>query len=240
MVPGDIDFTSEPKQRSLSPGAVIAILLIAVGALLFLDQNGIIDAWQILRYWPLALIAVGLLKLTRRDSCNRAGAIILIVIGVLNSGWAIGFATWSRMWPLLIIIVGAVLLWNAVSGRRDDAAQFVAENSRLSEWALFGGGERKLSTPDFERGDLLAVFGGFDIDLRRAGMKTGRAVIEANCLFGGVTLRVPEDWNVIVRGTGVFGGYSDSTRHPRPEEVPIANQLLVRGIAMFGGVDVKN
>ncbi|HWR49502.1 MAG TPA: DUF5668 domain-containing protein [Bryobacteraceae bacterium] len=240
MVPGDIDFTSEPKQRRLSPGAVIAILLIAVGALLFLDQNGIIDAWRILRYWPLALIAVGLLKLAQRDCGSRAGAIILIVIGVLNSGWAIGFATWSRMWPLLIIIVGGVLLWNALSPQRDDTTQIAAERSRLNEWALFGGGERKLSMPDFERGDLLAIFGGFDIDLRRAGMKSGRAVIEANCLFGGITLKVPEDWNVIMRGTGIFGGYSDSTRHPRAEEVPMANQLLVRGIAMFGGVDVKN
>lgn len=239
MVPGDLDFTTEPRRRTLSPGVIIAILTIAAGALLFLDQNGILNAWHVLRYWPVALVVLGFVKLMQPGG-TRAGAVILIVIGVLNIGPAIGISIWSRFWPLIIIAGGGVLLWRAVSHAHEDEEAFTAEGSRLNEWAIFGGGERKLSTRNFERGDVLAIFGGFDIDLRRAGLKGGRAVVEANCLFGGVTLRVPEDWNVIVRGVGIFGGYSDSTRHPRPEEIPIPGQLLVRGIAMFGGVDVKN
>jgi predicted membrane protein len=105
---------------------------------------------------------------------------------------------------------------------------------------MFGGGERKISTPAFERGDVFAMFGGFEIDLRKADMKGNRAIIDANCLFGGIVLKVPEDWNVTMRGLAIFGGYSDSTRHPRSGDVPFSKQLVVRGMAMFGGVEVKN
>ncbi len=239
MIPENMDFENEPPRRSVPFGAVLAVIVIAVGTILFLDRNGIIDAWKVLRYWPLVLVGLGVLKLAQRDTGSRAVGIILVVIGVLNSGWAIDYAVWSTIWPLLLIGVGVLLLWNALS-RRHEEVDATAESARLSEWTLFGGGERKISSPEFERGDLLAIFGGFDVDLRRAGMKGPRAVIDANCLFGGMTIRVPEDWTVALRGVGIFGGYSDSTRHPRAEEVPFSKRLVVKGFAIFGGVDVRN
>jgi hypothetical protein len=42
-----------------------------------------------------------------------------------------------------------------------------------------------------------------------------------------------------VEGTGIFGGYEDSTLHNPPSGQPLKT-LIVRGAAVFGGVEVKN
>jgi predicted membrane protein len=165
---------------------------------------------------------------------------VLIAIGLINSGWSIGYHLWRNLWPAAIIAVGAVLLWRAVTVRHEEEPDPALESGWLHEFAMFGGGERKIASPAFESGDIFAMFGGFVIDLRKADMKGSRAVIDANCIFGGVEIKVPEDWNVTMRGVGVFGGYSDSTRHPNAGDVPFSKQLVVRGMAMFGGVEVKN
>jgi hypothetical protein len=58
-------------------------------------------------------------------------------------------------------------------------------------------------------------------------------------MFGGIDIRVPETWAVTVRGTGVFGGYEDKTIEPRPTD-PKPPHLIITGVALFGGVTVKN
>ena len=44
--------------------------------------------------------------------------------------------------------------------------------------------------------------------------------------------------DVSVEGVAIFGGYEDKTSHPR--EGAAAKRLVVRGFAIFGGVEVKN
>ena len=80
------------------------------------------------------------------------------------------------------------------------------------------------------------------MDLSRAGTKLDEVVIEANALLGGVELRVPPDWDVVVRGMGILGGYEDGTRPP--VNVGTAGvkrpRLIVTGQALLGGVNVQN
>jgi hypothetical protein len=69
-------------------------------------------------------------------------------------------------------------------------------------------------------------------------MKGSRAVVDATAIFGGIEIRVPDNWNVIVRGVGIFGGYGDESHHPPASEA--APELVVQGVAIFGGVAIKN
>lgn len=245
----DLDFTQAPNPRgTLNPGVIMAGLIIAAGVILFLDQNGIIDASGFWRFWPLALIALGAIKVANCRG-SRFPGYVLIAIGLMNAGPMLGVATWARIWPLAIIGVGLLLLLRVLEranaaepppANSDSGASPPSVGARLQEWAVFGGGERKISAPDFDGGELFALFGGWDIDLRKAGMKGMQTVIDASAIFGGISLRVPDDWTVTIRGTGIFGGYSDSTRHSGSGNGPLTRHLIVKGVAMFGGVDVKN
>ena len=58
-------------------------------------------------------------------------------------------------------------------------------------------------------------------------------------MFGGTKLIVPDDWQVKSDVLSLFGGFSDK-RHIRPDEVKENKILLLKGVVMFGGVEVKS
>jgi hypothetical protein len=143
------------------------------------------------------------------------------------------------MWPLVLIGIGLMLLFQrSRAGLPADDQGRVVEGT-LNESAVFGGGKRNIATHDFKGGTISAVFGGFEIDLRKAQMAGNCATLQIDAVFGGVELKIPETWSVEVAGTGVFGGWSDSTVQPHPDN-PGYKRLIVKGSAVFGGVEIKN
>jgi hypothetical protein len=71
--------------------------------------------------------------------------------------------------------------------------------------------------------------------MRQCGL-TGEAVINVFAFWGGVTIKVPPDWTVILHGTPIMGGFEEKTATP-PDD---SKRLIVRGYAIMGGVEVKN
>ena len=76
--------------------------------------------------------------------------------------------------------------------------------------------------------------------LNGSGAKARSSVLEASAIFGGGEIRVPENWQVSVQGVGIFGAYEDKTRHFQPDSSQPTKTLVVRGVAVFGGIEVKN
>jgi predicted membrane protein len=112
--------------------------------------------------------------------------------------------------------------------------------NQLRDGAVFGGSRRRVDSQDFQGGEAFAMFGGVEIDLRKAAMTRDEILIEANAIFGGIEIRVPETWNVLVRGAGIFGGYEDETMDTRVRPEGKQPVLIVNGFAVFGGVSIKN
>jgi hypothetical protein len=61
-----------------------------------------------------------------------------------------------------------------------------------------------------------------------------------NAVFGGADIKVPAAWEVVMKGTGVFGGFTDQTQHPDRSLNPNPKRLIVKGAGVFGGVTFKN
>lgn len=220
-----------------SPGFVFGALVLAAGVLLFLDLQGFFDLGGIFRFWPLAVVGLGMACLLQPANTHRVIGVLLVLAGaVLQLGqFDLIRLEFGHLWPLALIAVGAGLLWQAIEAQSGPRSG--APSARFNRFAVFGGGEY-VGSDGFEGGEALAVFGGYKIDLRNATMAGASATIAASALWGGIEIRVPETWNVNAQGLGVFGGYSDRTRHPR--EAANAPQLVINGFAIFGGVDVKN
>jgi len=195
-------------------------------------------------FWPVILIVIGALKLADAGrGGNLTGGLILLGIGsafLANNLGVLPFPVWD-LWPVLLIGIGVALLFQRVSWH-DSARSAWRPNTvasgDLNLAAVFSGGKRKIVTDDFRGGTISAVFGGFELDLRGAGMKTDAAVLKLDAVFGGVEMRIPPEWCAVVEGTGVFGGYSDETIHP--PMTPETKRLIIKGGAVFGGVVVKN
>lgn len=104
--------------------------------------------------------------------------------------------------------------------------------------AIMGGVERRGVWVVPEHFQVFCLMGGAEIDLRQAHFSAPEVRLTVNTFMGGATIIVNHQTHVIVRGTGIMGGYSP----PRsgPETVIGADSPVVRigGVAIMGGVSV--
>jgi len=223
---------------------VPAIVLIAVGAIFLLHNLHIFYAQELFRYWPAILIAVGVVKLVDSpDNGGRVGGGVLVGLGAVFLAQSLGYLDiriWD-LWPAILIAVGVAMLFNT-----DLSAHIGIREIRNDRWgyskesAVFSGGKRVIVDQNFKKAKFDAVFGGYEIDMRRANIEGDSAVLDLNAVFGGIEVKVPESWSVVIKGAGVFGGYVDSTSQPDPRIYPNPKVLVCKGGAVFGGVEIKN
>ncbi len=227
----------------VTPKLFFGLLLIFVGVVFMLDQFGWIDdAEDVFDYWPLILVAAGAGKLLWPGSTwGRVTGLILVTVGALLQLEIldmIQFSVWDY-WPLLLVAVGIRIAMRGLTGESRRATCDSA--STVNAFAMLGGSCRNSNSPDFRGGDMFAFMGGCEIDLRQARIAAGPAVIDALALMGGVEIRVPEDWTVIVKGVPLLGGFEDKTRPPVAGSSDEPRQeLVIKGFAIMGGVEVKN
>ena len=233
--------------------SMAALILIAAGTVLFLDNLGLLPFAHVRAYWPLAISAFGVSRLFQsRCGSNIVWSWTMIAIGVLLTLGNLGImhVGMGSLWPLFLIAAGASMLFRRTAGPRMPSTS-PGENASIAssfsggylrENVAFSSTSRRIDSANFEGADLSASFGELKIDLRGATISTANreAVIEANATFGAIKLRIPEAWRVVVRGTAVFGTYEDKTVPPRPSPGVDPPTLVINGNSAFGAVEIEN
>lgn len=231
------DRASVPGTR-LTPQLLFGLVIIAVGVLLTLDRLGLVEARYYLRLWPAVLILIGLIKLwhVRDGMGGAASGILFTLVGswlLLERTAVIRLSFWD-LWPALLVFLGGVLVWQALSQPRVRAP--ADSNATIHAVAVMGGVARGNNSPAFRGGDVSAIMGGCEIDLRHASID-GDAVLDVFALWGGIEIRVPEDWTIVLRVTPLLGGADDKTRPPQGVS---RHRLIIRGVVLMAGVEIKN
>ena len=237
-------------------GMLVGLLVVLVGILFLLRNLGFVYVEHLWAYWPVILIAAGLSRLieSRHGHGRLWGGMVALAGGLLLAGnlGAIHGNVWNYVWPLFVILLGLRMLVRGGRGRhRWDRRHWrnhdwstgappmgTASSDQLNEVAVFGGIRKRIDSQNFEGGEIRAVFGGIELDLRPAVIVKDEIEIEADAVFGGIDITVPETWRVILEGQGVFGGYDDKTSHASADAG--RPRVLITGNAVFGGVTVKN
>src|SRR5262245_14902148 len=195
---------------------IFGLILCVLGVLWTLDSLDILESEPILDWWPVVLVLFGLSRLlgigghrhTAMGMIFTVGGALLLMgrIGDLQIGVV-------DLWPLVLLGVGAMLVWNSLrrtapggsmSGNLSgDPGGFGGVRSgtdpadSISTVAIWSGAQHKIISQSFRGGELTAVMGGADLDCRTARLADGRAVIDLFIWWGGVELKVPEDWQVV-------------------------------------------
>jgi predicted membrane protein len=258
--------TGPPDNRSPTPRFIIGACLVLVGVVLALEQLGLLQAHHVLRFWPAALIIVGLAMLQRTEKHSALRALVLIVVGgwlLLNTLGLVSLDLWEFIVPLLLVLFGARIMMRnhssrpgasgdlpetgsptgaAPTGRGPSAFDSTPAGSgepvHASLFALLGSSKRRWGKTIFRGAETTAFMGGCELDLRDALMGPGElAVVDVFAMMGGVNIFVPPHWTVSQEIVPLMGGVQDKTR-----SVPSnpAQHLLVRGTVVMGGVEISN
>lgn len=228
------------RRQPIATRLLFGIVLTILGIVFILDQMGLVRADEFWRFWPLALVAFGLIKLFQpgRPS-GRLFGIILIVAGVWLQLDKVGFIVFSfeYFWPVLLVLFGLSLIFGSLNRRRASGGERNSADSYVSMTAILGGAEQRVTSQEFAGGDGTAILGGVDLDLTGAAIGGSEAVIDCFALMGGVDIKVPRDWSIVLRGIPLLGAFEDKTSQSPSTS---SKQLVVKGMAIMGGVEVKN
>ena len=249
---------NEPKdiypKHVTGKAAVLGVIVILAGLLLLARNTGFLDATvsRVIFSWEMLLIVIGVVNIFWRQSL--VSGIILIGVGcffLLVNFYHMPFNTWQIFLPALIILIGLKMIFggtrwpNQWHDRRHENwhdhrmfSQTVGSDDFFEDIAVFSGGDRKIVTPNFKGGRMVAIFGGSKVDLLNSNIAPGdRPVIEIVSIFGGNTIIMPSDWNVKLEVFNIFGGYSDKRN---TSQIDYNKTLVIKGVTIFGGGEVKS
>ena len=99
--------------------------------------------------------------------------------------------------------------------------------------AIFSARNVNFDGSVFDAAAINVIFGGVQLDLRTAIIE-GDCKIHSNCIFGGVTILVPENVNVKINDSSIFGGSVNKTNHHKG-----APTIYIHNNTIFGGITVK-
>jgi len=241
------------KDNNTTARLIAGLVLIVLGGLFLLDNYGIIyfSIPDFLFHWEYILIAIGIFILS--TSRNKTAGIILIAIGLFN--------LFPEFWPLLLVALGIYIILKRNKPRKasfvkgdfskeygENTKNFEAEDpghknnsfqDNIDDVSIFGGGTKNFSSRNFRGGKLTAIFGGSDIHLENCSLAHGKNELDLFVMFGGYTIYVPQDWNVIIDVVPIFGGFSDK-RIKDPNRVYEEEKvLIIKGMVLFGGGEIK-
>jgi hypothetical protein len=226
--------------KRISSGLLVGVAVIVIGLALLASTTGVYDTDRLLRYAPSLFILVGVWAFVTSGFRNVFGPLLLVIGASAVQAVTLGYATWDQVWtfwPVVVVVFGLSLVVGAYKTRTGAAA---SDESFMNTVAVFGGAEKRATSPSFRGADAVAAFGAVTLDLRDVKPVDPETPIRVNAvaMFGGVEIVVPRGWNVRFDVLPVFGATEDSRL--REERTHDSIDLVVEGFVAFGGVEVKD
>ena len=244
---------------------VAGILIMVVGLFLLFNKMGFFlpSVYPIIISWQMLLIGIGLVLLFDKHSDHKTAGIVLILVGTLfilpkmyplNVG---GFII-----PVALIAIGIGFIIKSATRKREING-FETWNNENSNWKkdfsefgkrmstneggvvhreyIFSSSKEKWTQSKLKNLEIDAVFSGVELDFTQTELADDIKVaahIKVSSVFSGVILYVPEDWNIMIQKTGVFGGFNDN-RPNRVLQISSDKLVVLELEAVFGGGEIR-
>lgn len=220
-------------------------ILIFLGGLFLLNTMNVLDFrfTHVLFSWPFIMLVIGLFVLVNTDKkflggvLSGIGALFLIPRIFPEIDYDGGIII-----PLLLIILGTYIILkkrkqDSASGSPFGSSSF--NKDKIDDVSIFGGGTKIISSNNFQGGNITAIFGGSEINLINCQLADGDNILDILCVFGGTTIILPKEWNVVINVTSILGGFSNKAIRNPSVVIDQSRTLHIKGLAMFGGGEVK-
>jgi predicted membrane protein len=219
------------------------IIFLLIGIFLFINSLELnLPPW--LFSWQILLIVVGCVVLVMSQFKNWGGLIMILVgcIFFVKDYIILSYDITRFIWPAVFTVVGLALIF----GKRQESTmkdrRVLPPSTSVEDYidssVIFSGENRVVVSKQFKGGKCVAIFGGADFNMIQADFQD-RIEFDATCIFGGIELIVPANWDVRLDIHTIMGGVEDK----RPIELLANNSdkiFVIKGTCIFGGIEIKN
>ncbi len=219
------------------------IALLAFGIVWALELFNLINI-NLEGWWTLFIIVPCFVNIF--NDKHKAGSVIGFGIGILLLLAARDIILWADIWKYMICLVAVVwgisLLCFSKKGScchchtTDETKTIVMDGSKMHKIDVsFSKQEYSYDGQSFEGADVHTSFGFVSLDLRHANIIDG-AVINVDCSFGGMEIRVDKDVCIKNEINTAFAGVDCDCNTLQSDGL---KTLYVKGQCNFGGIEIK-
>ena len=213
------------------------LVFIVLGVIIALNVFNIIDFNIFFRGWWLVFIIVPcFIGLFDNTNESKMGNIVGLVIGLLlllMCNNLIRFDIIIKLFiPAIFVIIGLYLiLGSTINSKVKEKIKNINKDNLVSIVATFA--EKNEKPNKFNGAKVDAIFGSVYLDLRDSSIKN-ESVIVATGIFGSVNIKVPEDVEIRIKSTPIFGGVTNKSKGKNEKKI-----IYIEAYAVFGSVDIK-
>ena len=111
---------------------------------------------------------------------------------------------------------------------------------RFKDLSILWGTQKTIISNNFKGGNATSIFGYSEIDLINCKLDNEAVVINILGIFGGSSLIVPKEWNVVLDVFALFSGLSNKIKRTTETKVDLEKTLIIKGFVIFGYGEVKS
>ncbi|MCP9747286.1 cell wall-active antibiotics response protein [Lacihabitans sp. CS3-21] len=222
-----------------------SILLVSIGGLFLFRNFGMLNFNFPVKIfsWRLVPLIIGINAFLKGK--NMEGIIattIAVVFFIPDFLTSAERQTYYKLWPLLLVGLGGLILYKYFNPKFDmPKRQLKADGTDfeyLNESNIMAGTNKKVFSKNFEGGQVNCVMGGAQIDLTEADL-AAKSGLNIFILMGGLELRVPKEWNVMIDVLPIMGGVEDQITKFPESVVNKEKKFYLSGNVVMGGVEIK-
>lgn len=233
------------NKNSVDKRVLLGGILIILGGIFLLNTMNVLHfrIAHVIFSWSFIMMVIGLFVLVNTEKkflggiLTGIGALFLIpkIFPEVDYDGGIIF-------PIFFIILGIYII---LKKRKVDASPEISSDTskinrdKIDDVSIFGGGTKIISSNNFQGGNITAIFGGSEINLINCQLAEGENVLDVLCVFGGTTIILPKEWDVVINVTSILGGFSNKAIRNPSVVIDQSRTLHIKGLAMFGGGEVK-
>lgn len=231
------------------PAVVMALSLIAVGVLILLYRQRLIEVDLYRLLLPGIVIGLGIVSMLKR---HLGAGVLLAGIGLFfliprifpEIGWTV---SWSTLWPFLLILLGIVLLLQMLRpggcGCRHDSCAAgpgtKTDDGFVEVNGSFAGVRHIVLDPVFRGARIRTTFSGTILDLKHTTLAEGDTFIDIDTTLSGLELHLPDNWTVVTHPLALALAGVEDKRFLSVAPDP-SRRLVLRGSMTLSGVEIKS
>jgi hypothetical protein len=233
-------------------GVIFGLIVVLIGAALLFDKLDVGNNDIPGDYWPVILIAIGVIGWVGKGLRPEFGSMILMALGgILLTQNLVDDKSFGDLWPVLAIAIGVSIIFGGGGrkhkrhgkfrmkfqgggkrwknkhshGSSNDASAFFSSGSRSFEGEYTGSTEK-------------IRLGSGGIDFSTATLSEEGATLRLDIALGEYKIRVPNDWKVDIQ-TEITMAEIDDDRAPASEEERTGPTLTIGGKVLMGSVHIS-